>query len=58
MLFLTLVLRMGIGTGPPVIVGGFAAGAGVNVNNNNFDNDNIGVVPGGSAEILLLSPLS
>ena len=33
---------MGIGTGPFVVVGGFAP-AGLNVNNNNFDNDNIGV---------------
>src|SRR5277367_603265 len=40
------------------VVGGFAPRAGVNVNNNNYDNDNIGVVPGRPAEILLLSLLS
>ena len=53
-LFLALVTRMGIGTDSPVVVGGFAPRAGANVNNNYDDNDNIGVAPGVSAEILFL----
>ena len=55
MLFLALVLRMDIGTGSCVVVGGFAPG-GLNVNNNNFDNDNIAVV--GLWKFCYFSPLS
>jgi hypothetical protein len=43
MLFPALVMRMDIGAGSFVVVGGFAPG-GLNVNNNyDYDNGNIGV---------------